>query len=121
MPYTLPEKMYYKIGEISKALSLNPSVLRFWETEFCQLKPRKSPSGQRLYSKDDLNLLLSIRKLLYNDKLTIEGARRVIAGMVQSSSAQHEKRGALPEEFFSILKDIREELKVCSEILKVNR
>jgi DNA-binding transcriptional MerR regulator len=116
MALPLPDKLYYKIGEISKALSLNPSVLRFWETEFSQLKPRKSSAGQRLYSKDDLNLLLIIRKLLYTDKLTIEGARRVIAGLLPPPPEQRHNE-APSEEFVSLLREIREELKFCRKLL----
>lgn len=72
----LPDKIYYKIGEISQLLLLKPSVLRFWESEFPQLAPKKSGSGQRLYTKNDLELVRQIRTLLYDDKLTIEGAKK---------------------------------------------
>lgn len=89
----LPDKIYYKIGEIAQLLQLKPSVLRFWESEFSPLAPRKSGSGQRLYTKDDLELVRQIRKLLYDDKLTIEGAKKVLR---QRQSAKH--RAALSEE-----------------------
>jgi len=117
MAYPLPDKFYYKIGEISKALSLNPSVLRFWETEFSHLKPRKSSTGQRLYSKDDLNLLITIKKLLYKDKLTIEGARRVIAGSSPPISNQHLNSETTSDEVLFLLKEIKEDLLFCRKIL----
>jgi DNA-binding transcriptional MerR regulator len=112
MDHPLPDKLYYKIGEVSKNLSLNPSVLRFWETEFSQLNPRKSSTGQRLYSKIDLDLLVTIRKLLHKDKLTIEGARRVISGMAAPPPAREPS-----EEIDSLLVNIREELQLCMKIL----
>jgi DNA-binding transcriptional MerR regulator len=68
-----------KIGEVSRLASLNSSVLRFWETEFAQLRPIKSRSGQRLYTKENFELILNIRDLLYQEKLTIAGARNRIA------------------------------------------
>jgi DNA-binding transcriptional MerR regulator len=75
----LPDKQYMKIGEVSRITSLNSSVLRFWETEFPQLCPVKSRSGQRLYTRKNVELILNIRQLLYQEKLTIAGARNRIA------------------------------------------
>lgn len=75
MDTKLPDKQYMKIGEVSRLTSLNSSVLRFWETEFSQLRPIKSRSGQRLYTRENLELILSIRQLLYKEKLTIAGAK----------------------------------------------
>jgi len=117
MDIPLPEKLFYKIGEISKALSLNPSVLRFWEVEFSQLKPRKSPSGQRLYSKNDLNLLVTIKKLLYKDKLTIEGARRVLSGIIPSTQPSQESEVSSGRDK-SLIHEIRDELQICRKILE---
>jgi DNA-binding transcriptional MerR regulator len=72
----LPDKQYFKIGEVSKLSSLNTSVLRFWENEFEQLQPLKSRSGQRLYTKNDLEIIFQIKRLLYDEKLTIAGAKK---------------------------------------------
>jgi DNA-binding transcriptional MerR regulator len=74
-----------KIGEVSRLTSLNSSVLRFWETEFSQLRPLKSRSGQRLYTRENLELILSIRQLLYQEKLTIAGAKNRIAKSVAAT------------------------------------
>ncbi|MDD2337509.1 MAG: MerR family transcriptional regulator [Geobacteraceae bacterium] len=79
MDTKLPDKQYMKIGEVSRITSLNSSVLRFWETEFPQLRPVKSRSGQRLYTRGNVELILNIRHLLYQEKLTIAGARNRIA------------------------------------------
>lgn len=76
MKKTFPEKMYYKIGEVAGFTELNTSVLRFWESEFDFLRPKKSSSGQRLYSKKDLELILEIKRLLYTEKYTLDGVRQ---------------------------------------------
>lgn len=69
------EKLYYKIGEIAEILNVNTSVLRFWETQFTVLSPSKTKTGQRLYSRRELELVQEIHRLLYIQKLTIAGAR----------------------------------------------
>ena len=70
----------YKIGEVAEITGLKPFVLRFWETEFPQLVPVRTPKGQRLYTDEHLALLVTIKTLLYEEKLTIDGARRRLAG-----------------------------------------
>jgi DNA-binding transcriptional MerR regulator len=72
----LPEKIYFKIGEASEIVGVEPYVLRYWETEFDLLRPSKAPSKHRLYKKRDVELLLDIKRLLYSEGFTIEGARR---------------------------------------------
>lgn len=69
------DKLYYKIGEIAAMLKVNSSVLRFWETQFAELSPNKTKTGQRLYSRGDIELLQEIYRLLYIQKLTIAGAK----------------------------------------------
>ena len=71
-----PDKLFYKIGEVSKIVGVEPYVLRYWETELNFLKPRKNKSGQRVYIKEDVELLLAIKKLLYQERYTIEGVRK---------------------------------------------
>jgi DNA-binding transcriptional MerR regulator len=72
----IPDKFYFKIGEVSQLADVPPYVLRFWETEFKQIKPKRTEAGQRLYRKQDVLLILRIKKLLYDRKFTIEGARQ---------------------------------------------
>lgn len=72
-----PEKLYYKIGEISELLELRPSVLRYWEQEF-KLKTSKSKSQQRLYELKDVERILEIKKLLYDERFTLEGAKKYL-------------------------------------------
>ena len=75
-----PAKLYYKIGEVCEIASLHPHVLRFWEQQFPQLAPTKSPKGHRLYRKRDIETILKIKDLLYDRKFTIKGAREFLAG-----------------------------------------
>jgi DNA-binding transcriptional MerR regulator len=75
MPF-VPKKLYYKIREVCEIVGVEAHVLRFWETEFPALSPPKSKSGQRTYRPQDIELLLRIRKLLYEEGFTIAGARK---------------------------------------------
>ena len=70
------EKLYYSIGEVSDMFNIDQHVLRFWETEFKELKPRKNKAGKRLYRESDIQVISRIRQLLYEERYTIEGARR---------------------------------------------
>jgi DNA-binding transcriptional MerR regulator len=72
----LPDKLFYKIGEVSRITSVEAYVLRYWETEFPFLKPRKNRSGQRVYVKKDIDLIIQIKKMLYLERYTIEGVRK---------------------------------------------
>jgi DNA-binding transcriptional MerR regulator len=74
-PDGLPDKPFFKIGEAARLCAVKPHVLRYWETEFLSIKPHKTRSQQRLYRRRDLELLLKIRHLLYEERFTIEGAR----------------------------------------------
>lgn len=115
MAEPLPDKQYYKIGEVAAYLAVNASVLRFWETEFPQLHPGKSRSGQRLYSKNDLSLAKEITRLLYQEKMTIPGARRQLgqqakASAVTQAEAVSTDRDQLLEQIKKQLIDLRDSL-----------
>lgn len=75
-PSSIPEKLYYKIGEVSEITGIEPYVLRYWESEFKIVSPSRTSSKQRLYRKKDLELILEIKKLLYEEKFTIAGAKK---------------------------------------------
>jgi DNA-binding transcriptional MerR regulator len=75
-----PTKLFYRIGEVSRLSGLEPYVLRYWETEFPQIKPDKGRSGHRLYQKKDLNAILLVKHLLYQEGYTIAGARKKLSG-----------------------------------------
>ena len=92
-------KPFFKIGEVARLLGVKPHVLRYWETEFPSLKPRKNPSGQRLYARADIEALTEIKNLLYTDCYTISGARQLLAYQYQSSprGAEENVGGILDE------------------------
>jgi DNA-binding transcriptional MerR regulator len=73
---TVPDKLYYRIGEVETITEIPAYVLRYWESEFKLLRPKKIPAGQRLYRKADLDLVLRIKSLLYDERLTLEGAKK---------------------------------------------
>jgi DNA-binding transcriptional MerR regulator len=83
-PQNYPDKLFYKIGEVSRIAEVEPYVLRYWETEFTFLKPRKSKSGQRIYVKKDLELIFQIKEMLYKDRFTIEGVRKKFSEGISS-------------------------------------
>ena len=72
-------KPFLKIGEVAKWVGVKPHVLRYWESEFPSLKPRKNPSGQRIYAKADIEAIVEIKNLLYNQRYTISGAKKMLA------------------------------------------
>ena len=72
----VPNKLFYKIGEVCEITDTQPYVLRFWESEFPQLAPRKNRSGQRVYQRKDIDMVIRIKKLLYDEEYTIAGARK---------------------------------------------
>lgn len=80
----LPDKLYFRIGEVSDIVGVKPYVLRYWETEFTDIKPTKSKSGQRLYRKKDVELLLKIKELLYTERFTINGAKQRLKDLAKS-------------------------------------
>lgn len=88
MTIAIPEKQYFKIGEVSEILDVEPYVLRYWESEFKILKPTRTRARQRLYHKKDLELLLEIKHLLYDEKFTIAGAKKRLQEMKKQTAAE---------------------------------
>jgi DNA-binding transcriptional MerR regulator len=84
----IPEKLYFRIGEVARLCRLPAYVLRFWETEFPQLKPIKSSTGQRMYRRKDVENVLRIKQLLYEEGFTIPGARQHLRAEVKSDTKQ---------------------------------
>jgi DNA-binding transcriptional MerR regulator len=74
----IPDKLFFRIGEVSQLVGVEPYVLRYWESEFPGLAPKKSNTGQRMFRRKDVELLLNIKQLLYDRKFTIEGARKAL-------------------------------------------
>jgi DNA-binding transcriptional MerR regulator len=114
----IPDKLYFKIGEVSDLLGVEPYVLRYWETEFPVLSPKKSGTGHRLYRRKDVELLLRIKHLLYEKRFTIEGARQTLQTEARLPKARKPKQAQ--QELFSVdpLPEIRRELADILEILK---
>jgi len=74
----IPDKLYFRIGDVARLAGIKPYVLRFWETEFPGLGPKKSGTGHRLYRRKDVEMVLEIKRLLYEQRFTIEGARKFL-------------------------------------------
>jgi DNA-binding transcriptional MerR regulator len=88
----IPEnKRYFRIGEVSRIIGVEPYVLRFWESEFAQIRPRRADSKHRTYEKKDLKIIIEIKRLLYDEKLTIEGAKRRLKQEISGDSHQRTK------------------------------
>ena len=114
------ERLYYRIGEVSRLTGLKQHVLRYWESEFKVIKPYKGGSLQRLYRKKDLDLILKIQKLLYEDGFTIAGAKKKIRDLERAANKQMKLR--LVEKRFNgkdseLLVAICEELKWIRKML----
>jgi DNA-binding transcriptional MerR regulator len=111
MELEVPDKLYFRIGEVAELASVNPSVLRYWETEFDLLVPVKSRSGQRLYARKDVELILEIKRLLYAERLTIAGARKKIV--------ENGNRRASDEDVdrIRIIREVKEDLRSFRDLL----
>ena len=115
----IPDKLYFKIGEVSELLGVEPYVLRYWESEFPVLSPKKSGTGHRLYRRKDVELLLRIKHLLYEKRFTIEGARQTLQTEAKAPKPQRVQK-RMQTELFSEdpLPEIRKELKEILLLLK---
>lgn len=105
----IPDKLYFKIGEVSKISGLPSHVLRFWESEFTKIKPRRTASGQRSYTQKDVTTILEIKHLLHEKKYTIEGARKYLSSRTRSQSDTSD-----------FLKDLKSELASIRDLLDSN-
>lgn len=124
----IPDKLYFRIGEVSRLTGVKPYVLRYWETEFPMLHPKKSGTNHRLFRRKDVELLLEIKALLYEKRFTIEGARNYIASRPKARTQKVAQAPATPPtptqgSLFGgpppgALEDIRRELKEILSILK---
>lgn len=136
-PEEIPDKLYFRIGEVARLAGIKPYVLRFWETEFPALDPKKSGTGHRLYRRKEVQLVLEIKRLLYEKRYTIEGARKFLDGrskngdattpVPSSASKRSSAKRALPGKptqtgFFDVpsplLDTVRQELLEIAELLK---
>jgi DNA-binding transcriptional MerR regulator len=131
-PEEVPNKLYFRIGEVARLAGIKPYVLRFWETEFAGIGPKKSGTGHRLYRRKDVQMVLEIKRLLYQERFTIEGARKFLEGRgkpepakasakpAKSKTAQRqpEFQAALFGDPFPVLETVKKELADILAILK---
>lgn len=88
VPSRIPEKLFFRIGEVCELIKVQPHVLRYWETEFPMLAPQKNRAGQRVYRRKDVEMVLRIRDLLYEEKFTIAGAKKKLMDEIRGSSSR---------------------------------
>lgn len=109
------KKLYYSISEVSKITGLKQYVLRFWETEFEQLKPAKNRAGNRIYRLSEIKLIFLIKKLLYEDKYTIEGARQKLKTLMPIKPSQLDM--PFPENQNDVIRSLKQDLQELLDIL----
>jgi DNA-binding transcriptional MerR regulator len=107
----IPEKRYFRIGEVSALTGIESYVLRYWETEFPKIKPARSRSGQRLYKRRDIELILKIKDLLYQKKFTIAGAKKHLQKKHKASKPTDDDSQRL------MLEQVRTELLAIRDLL----
>ena len=114
----IPDKLYFRIGEVSDLVGVEPYVLRYWETEFPAVGPKKSGTGHRMYRRKEVELLLKIKHLLYDKKFTIEGARQSLQAESRAGKPKVVKR--VQQDLFAEdpLPEIRRELADILLLLK---
>ena len=118
----IPDKEEFKIGEVCEIAGVKPFVLRYWETEFPELSPTKGAGGQRTYTKGDVQLILRIKQLLYEERFTVAGAKKrlaeEIAGQQPKPAKLDTKRADQVESLRRALKQTRRELEAILALLK---
>jgi DNA-binding transcriptional MerR regulator len=129
----IPDKLYFRIGEVARLAAIKPYVLRFWETEFPSLGPKKSGTGHRLYRRKDVEQVLEIKQLLYEKRYTIEGARKFLenrgkaavpvtgparASRRKTAAAGKGQSGLLFENASALAATVRKELEEILKLLK---
>lgn len=117
----IPDKLFFRIGEVSKLCSLPAYVLRFWETEFPQLKPNKSNTGQRVYRRKDVENVVKVKKLLYEEGYTIQGARQLLKSESRRDRTQTTLPFAATNPQGRELREVRQGLRDVLGILSAKR
>ncbi|MBW1805227.1 MAG: MerR family transcriptional regulator [Deltaproteobacteria bacterium] len=102
------DKRYFRIGEVSHIIGVEPYVLRYWESEFTQIRPNRADSNQRTYQKKDLEIIHEIKRLLYDEKMTIEGARKRL------NKKALKKKAVVPDD---IIREVKSELQDIVRLL----
>jgi DNA-binding transcriptional MerR regulator len=127
-PEDIPDRLYFRIGDVARLAGIKPYVLRFWETEFPALGPKKSGTGHRLFRRKDVELVLEIKRLLYEKRYTIEGARKHLetygrSDAAKAASTPSKRKKKVQADLFGTdpspaLEKIRKELRAIADMLK---
>jgi DNA-binding transcriptional MerR regulator len=112
----IPDKLYFRISEVSRLTALEPYVLRYWESEFKLIKPLRTKSRHRLYRRKDLEILFEIKKLLYEEQYTIAGAKKRLEGIAREEKRDLEVNSD-ENDYKKILHDTLKELKALQKLL----
>jgi DNA-binding transcriptional MerR regulator len=114
-----PDKLFYRIGDVSEITGIKPHILRYWEAEFSVLHPRKNEAGQRLYERRDVELIMEIKKLLYEQRYTISGAKKLLARQHRAVSRKSPSTRA-PDDLSAALKMCCRELRSLLALMDKN-
>ena len=128
-PQEIPDKLYFRIGDVSRIAGVKPYVLRYWESEFSMLGPKKSGTNHRLYRRKDVEMVLEIKRLLYEKRFTIEGARNFLVNrgkVAPVAEKKSEKPRRMQAELFpssepvnlEVVNQIRKELRDLIKVLR---
>jgi DNA-binding transcriptional MerR regulator len=116
-PGCIPDKLYFKIGEVKKITGVEPHVLRYWESEFKIIRPQRASSKQRLYRRVDVENILTIKKLLYEDGYTVPGARKLLTEKKDEKKSKPEPK--IPgTKARSMLAELKSDLKQLQKMLE---
>jgi len=118
MDQTSIKRLYYSIAEVSDITGLKQYVLRYWETEFPELRPQKNRAGNRVYKKSDIQLIFAIKRLLYQDKYTIEGARKKLRELKTNNELNGQMSLLQEPNKDGILEEIQQGLMECLALLE---
>jgi DNA-binding transcriptional MerR regulator len=113
-PRPIARKEYYSISEVCDLVDLRPHVLRYWETQFALLNPSKNRSGNRVYQRKEIRLILLVKHLLYEEKYTVEGAKKKLEQLRKGGELQSATKGALDKQMVALL---RAEMQTLTELL----
>lgn len=112
----IPEKLYFKIGEVAALTNVKPYVLRYWESEFHIIHPKKSLSRQRVYTRSDVETIIEIRRLLYKEKYTLDGAKKKIKEIMAEKAKQLDL-AFKDEKYQNAIRTVKKELHSIKKIL----
>ncbi len=114
----IPDKLYFKIGEVSRITKIKPYILRYWEKQFRIIKPTKSQGNQRVYTKKDVELILYIKELIDKEGYTLEGVKKKIRELARKKEKDCQLKLPFTEKYFiNLLKDLRKDLCAIRDIL----